>query len=175
MPHSVQVSFGEERREGEWEKQRIGGYWENWGNGARPVSWISSWGNSRISVRYFCYFLIFSVFFSVLFLFCVCFFLFAFRLQSNQQQFCRCFVFPIQLKSDSSKNFIMKLNRCQFIRLATRRVLRGVAVPCPMPWYLLRVLPGLPTPVVHFLRPLVVLAFLPAHFPFPASFAATNR
>lgn len=43
-------------------------------------------------------------------------------------QFCRCFVFPIQLKADSRKNFIMKLNRCQFIRLETRQYLELSAI-----------------------------------------------
>lgn len=127
MAHSVQVSF-----DGDEERGRGNGVLRgNWGNGARPVSWISSWGNSRISVRYFYYFLfLFFCFFSVLW--CVLSLLSIPVLPAPQ--FCRCFVFPIQLKADSRKNFIMKLNRCQFIRLETRQYLElsaiSVSPPC---------------------------------------------
>lgn len=65
MAHSVQVSFDGDEERGSGNGVLRG----NWGNGARPVSWISSWGNSRISVRYFCYFLfLFFCFFCVFFL-----------------------------------------------------------------------------------------------------------
>lgn len=151
MPHSVQVSFSGDRREAEGEAAYWGILRELGERGqACQLDFFMGEFSDLCAL-----FLLFSHFFSVFFLFCVCVLIFfAFRLQSNPQQFCRCFVFPIQLKPDSRKNFIMKLNRCQFIRLATRRVLGRSAVPCPLPWYLSRVRQGLPTPVVHFLRPL---------------------
>lgn len=66
---------------------------------------------------------VFSFCFSAFFLFFGVFFLLLSIPLLPAPQFCRCFVFPIQLKADSRKNFFMKLNRCQFIRLKTRQYL----------------------------------------------------
>lgn len=99
-------------------------------------------------------------------------------------QFCRCFVFPIQLKAESRKNFIMKLNRCQFIRLETRQYLELSAIsllPLSISLFLItRVLSKICRHLLCIFYDSFPLYLPPSflqHFPqcLPASFAATNR
>lgn len=151
MPHSVQV-WRRDETAGRGRRLRV---LREWGNGARPVSWISSWGNSRISVRYFCYFL-FLVFFFLYFCFVFVLRVF-FPLLSDSTALLSLFCFSDSIEGWQPQNFIMKLNRCQFIRLATRQYLELCLCPA-LPQLALPYkgsaagLENLPTPVVHFLR-----------------------
>lgn len=136
---------------------------------------------------------------SVIFSFCFFCFIFVwsffcFQFHCYPHQLCRCFVFPIQLKADSRKNFIMKLNRCQFIRLVTRQYLELSAISVyPLSVSLAYYQGSLAGPddrrprkfadtcCAFFTTCSLLFPFLPAHFfhrfpqCLPASFAATNR
>lgn len=172
MPHSVQVSFSGDRREAEGEAA----YWgilRELGERGQACQLDFFMGEFADLCALF---LLFSHFFSVFFLFCVCVLFF---LLSDCRATRSSFVAVLFFQFNWSLT-VAKISLWNWISLSiykTRDEKSTWKERCALPFALVS-LKGLPGPAdtcCAFFTTTLLSAFLPARFPFPASFAATNR